>query len=54
MREFKNRSVVYQALQGKGDSDYIIRAIATYAGCQETLTFDRIKGEKGFRCFIQD
>jgi len=58
--EFENRSAVYQALQrakqGRGDfSDYLIGAIATHAGCQETVTFDRkLKGERGFRCFTQD
>ena len=58
--EFENRSVVYQALQrakqGRADfSDYIIGAIATHAGCQETVSFDRkLKGERGFKCFTQD
>ena len=58
--EFENRSVVYQALQrakqGRADfSDYLIGAIATHAGCQETVSFDRkLKGEKGFRCFTRD
>lgn len=55
--EFENRSVVYQALQrakqGRADfSDYLIGAVATYASCQETVSFDRkLKGERGFRCF---
>lgn len=58
--EFENRSGVYQALQrakqGKADfSDYLIGAIATHVGCQETVTFDRkLKGERGFRCLTQD
>jgi predicted nucleic-acid-binding protein len=58
--EFENRSAVYQALQrskqGRADfSDYLIGAIATHAGCQETVTFDRkLKGERGFRCLTQD
>ena len=58
--EFENRSVVYQALQrskqGRADfSDYLIGAIATHAGCQKTVTFDRkLKGERGFRCLTQD
>ncbi|OWY69314.1 twitching motility protein PilT [cyanobacterium TDX16] len=58
--EFENRSIVYQALQrakqGRADfSDYLIGAIATHAGCQETVSFDRkLKGEKGFRCFTRD
>ncbi|HCF27072.1 MAG TPA: twitching motility protein PilT [Cyanobacteria bacterium UBA11049] len=57
--EFENRSAVYQSLQrtkqGKVDfSDYLIGAIQTSAGCQETVTFDRkLKGERGFRCFAQ-
>ena len=55
--EFENCSAVYQALQrakqGRADfSDYLIGAIATYASCQETVSFDRkLKGERGFRCF---
>ncbi|MGL4618296.1 PIN domain-containing protein [Chroococcidiopsis sp.] len=58
--EFENRSAVYQAFQrakqGRADfSDYLIGAIATHAGCQETVSFDRkLKGEKGFRCFTRD
>ena len=53
---FENRSAVdlalQQAKQGRADfSDYLIGAIASQAGCTETVSFDRkLKGEKGFRC----
>jgi len=58
--EFENRSIVYQALQrtkqGSGDfSGHLIGAIATHAGCQETVTFDqKLRGARGFRCFTQE
>lgn len=54
--EFESRSIVYQALQrykqGRADfSDYLIGAIASLAGCTETVSFDgKLKKEKGFRC----
>lgn len=54
--EFESRSIVYQALQrykqGLADfSDYLIGAIASQAGCTETVSFDsKLKEEKGFRC----
>ncbi|MGB3193508.1 MAG: type II toxin-antitoxin system VapC family toxin [Limnoraphis sp.] len=54
--EFESRSIVYQALQrykqGRADfSDYLIGAIASQAGCTETVSFDgKLKEEKGFRC----
>ncbi|GAB4305226.1 MAG: type II toxin-antitoxin system VapC family toxin [Oscillatoriaceae cyanobacterium] len=54
--EFESRSTVVQALQrykqGKADfSDYLIGAIASQAGCTETVSFDgKLKQEKGFRC----
>lgn len=54
--EFENRSVIYQAIQrtrqgGADFSDYLIGAIATHAGCDQTVTFDRkLRKEKGFRC----
>ena len=54
--EFESRSIVYQALQrykqGRADfSDYLIGAIASQAGCTETVSFDgKLKKEKGFRC----
>lgn len=54
--ELESRSIVYQALQrykqGRSDfSDYLIGAIASKAGCTETVSFDgKLKKEKGFRC----
>ena len=54
--QFESRSTVYQALQrykeGRADfSDYLIGAIASQAGCTETVSFDgKLKNEKGFRC----
>ncbi|AFZ29305.1 PilT protein domain protein [Gloeocapsa sp. PCC 7428] len=53
--EFENRSILYQAIQrtrqgGADFSDYLIGAIATHAGCDQTVTFDRkLRREKGFR-----
>ncbi len=54
--QFESRSTIYQALQrykeGRADfSDYLIGAIASQAGCTETVSFDsKLKNEKGFRC----
>jgi len=54
--QLESRSTVYQALQhykeGRADfSDYLIGAIASQAGCTETVSFDgKLKNEKGFRC----